>query len=91
MAPMDKITGVSLPCLMSDHDRWKSQSTTVSATDETWQILPADVKAAVKARTSLQLGQSSRSKKLSRLFIGHFWTKIRSENCFEIVLTYRMA
>ena len=50
---MDKITGVSLPCLMSDHDRWKSQSTTVSATDETWQILPADVKAAVKANTSL--------------------------------------
>ena len=49
MAPMDKVTGVSLPCLMSDHDRWKSQSTTVSATDETWQILPADVKAAVKA------------------------------------------
>ena len=55
MAPMDKITGVSLPCLMSDHDRWKSQSTTVSATDETWQILPADVKAAVKAKTSLGL------------------------------------
>ena len=40
---------------MSDHDQWKSQSTTVSATDETWQILPADVKAAVKAKTSLGL------------------------------------
>ena len=39
----------------------------------------------------LQLGQSSRSKKLSRLFLGHFWAKIRSDNCFEIVFTYRMA
>ena len=39
----------------------------------------------------LQLGQSSHSKKLSRLFLGHFWTKIWSDNCFEIVLTYRMA
>ena len=39
----------------------------------------------------LQLGESSRSKKLSRLFLGHFWTKIRSDNCFEIVLIYRMA
>ena len=39
----------------------------------------------------LLLGQSSRSKKLSRLFLCHFWTKIRSDNCFEIVLTYRMA
>ena len=55
MAAMDKITVISLPCLMSDHDQWKSQSTTVSATDETWQILPADVKAAVKAKTSLGL------------------------------------
>ena len=24
----------------------------------------------------VQLGESSRSKKLSRLFLGHFWTKI---------------
>ena len=24
----------------------------------------------------VQLGQSSRSKKLSRLYLGHFWTKI---------------
>ena len=39
----------------------------------------------------LQLGQSSRPKKLSYLFLGHFWAKIRSDNCFEIVLTYRMA
>ena len=38
---------------MSNHDQWKSQSTTVFATDETWQILSADVKAAVKAKTSL--------------------------------------
>ena len=42
-------------------------------------------------QADLQLGESSRSKKLSRLFLGHFWTKIRSDNCFEIVLTYRMA
>ena len=55
MAAVDNIiiTGLSLPCLMSDHDQWKSQSTTNFATDETWQILPADVKAAVKAKTSL--------------------------------------
>ena len=39
----------------------------------------------------LQLGQSSRSKKLSRLFLGHFWPKNRSDNCLEIALTYRMA
>ena len=37
----------------------------------------------------IQLGQSSRSKKLSRLFVSHFWTKIRSDNCFEIVSSAR--
>ena len=32
--------------------------------------------ASILSLFELQLGQSSRSKKLSRLFIGHFWTKL---------------
>ena len=41
--------------------------------------------------SEIQLGQSSRSKKLRSLFLGHFWTKTWSENCFEIMLTSKMA
>ena len=35
----------------------------------------------------LQLGSSSRAKHGGAIFLGRFWTKIQSDNCFETVST----
>ena len=39
----------------------------------------------------LQFCQSSHAKKLRSLFLSYFWTKIWSDNCFETILTSKMA
>ena len=40
------------------------------------KTLPVDSLVASRTDDKVQLGQSSRSKKLRSLFLGHFWTKI---------------
>ena len=55
------------------------------------QFLATKTKVKVKWKSKYAEFARAACQKWRSLFLSHFWTKIWSDNCFEIVLTYRMA
>ena len=55
------------------------------------QFLATKTKVKVKWKSKYAEFARAACQKWRSLFLSHFWTKIWSDNYFEIVLTYRMA